>query len=278
MTITPIMADIWKMDGGVAFGVIPKALWTKSYPEDKDNLVNMASRCLLIESGDRKILVNAGMGRKQNDKYYKYKYLDKNTSLLNSLKEKGISADDITDVLFTHLHDDHVGGATIRDEKGNSVPLFNNADYWCNETQWEWAINPNIREAASFFPENLIPLKESNRLKFTHPDKEFIKGVTLQEFEGHTKGLIIPIIDTGINTFAYVSDLIPFAANIPLVYVASVDINPLVSISEKETFLKEAVTKNYVLLFEHDYYTQFARVEETEKGIRKKEEELKILF
>ncbi|MEA3503697.1 MAG: MBL fold metallo-hydrolase [Bacteroidota bacterium] len=271
VTVKPVMADIWKMDGGVTFGVVPKALWTRSYPEDENNLVKLASRCLLIESEGRKILVNAGMGRKQNAKYYKFKYIDDSVSLLDSLKNIGVSPDEITDVLFTHLHDDHVGGATVLNENGDSVTLFKNADYWCSETQWNWAINPNIREAASFLPENLIPLRESGRLKFTHPDKEFVKGVVLKEYEGHTKGLLVPIIDTGSKVFAYVSDLIPLTAHIPLVYISSVDIQPMKVLEEKESFLNEVVENNYTLLFEHDYYTECATVLKNEKGFKMKE-------
>jgi len=266
MKLIPIIADAWKMDGGVAFGVVPKSIWQKIYPTDENNLLNIVDRCLLIDTVERRILIDAGMGRKRIDKYYHHRYLDSAVSLEKSLAEKGYQPGDITDVMLTHLHDDHVGGATKLNESGEVSLAFPNATYWCSEAQWGWAIHPNKREAASYFPDNLWPLHDSGRLKFIESDCEFIPGIDLRMYNGHTIGQIIPFIKSANRTIVYMGDFVATAANIPIPYIPAVDIQPLVSMDEKSEFLAEAIREDYTLFFEHDFYNECCKVIETPKG------------
>ncbi len=254
------------MDGGVAFGVVPKSIWQKIYPADDNNMLDIVDRCLLIDSGERRILIDTGMGRKQSDKYYFHRGVKLEVTLEKSLADAGYNLSDITDVLFTHLHDDHVGGATAFDPSGHAVPVFPNATFWCSKTQWEWAAHPNKREGASYFPDNMLPLLNSGRLKFIHSEGWFIAGISLRIMNGHTIGHIVPLIDTNKGTIAYMGDFIATAANIPIPYIPAVDIQPLVTMDEKSSFLKEALQKNYVLFFEHDFFNECCTVTETPKG------------
>jgi len=267
--ISLIIPEHWHMDGGVAFGVVPKGIWNKLYPSDENNNLYIVNRLMLVETDDRLILVNTGFGNKRNDKYYSFKYISKRTPLLQCIAEAGYSADDVTDVIFTHLHDDHCGGTTaIHPEKGDSVPVLNNARYWISEKQWNWALNPNPREAASYFPDNLLPLLHSDKLTLLQPENQpFLNdGIELHHFDGHTGGQMIPILSYKNRTIVFTSDLIPSAAHIPLPYIASVDINPIEALKEKEAFLKKAVDFNYILIFEHDAFTESCIVVKTEKG------------
>jgi len=271
MDLKPVIADTWKMDGGVCFGLVPKSLWKRYYPEDKDNLVNVVSRCLLIETDDRKILIDTGMGRKQSTKYYGYKYLSDQDELKRNLSKAGVTPDEITDIIFTHLHDDHVGGATWLDADGQPQLLFPNARYWVSRKQWEWARNPNKREQAAFLSVNLEPLAESGNLFLLDEDQEFMQGLFIKHFSGHTDGMLIPYIIFKNRVLVFVSDLIPLTGNLPVVYLASVDIQPLKAMEEKEHFLEEAVKNDYVLVFQHDYYTECATLQKTENGFKLKE-------
>lgn len=268
MKLIPIIADRWKMDGGVSFGVVPKSLWNRNKMADDNNMIPIVNRCLLIQAEDRLILIDTGLGDKRDDKYYQVRYLEPEVSLLKSLKEAGFRPEDITDIIFTHLHDDHVGGATFRDDSGSSVPLFPAASFICSRAQWEWAWNPNKREGAAFFRDNLIPLEQSGRLRLIDSPTELCPGLRLELFNGHTRGQIIPYISYKDRTIIYMADFIPTAFNIPMPYIPSVDIEPLVTLQEKEVFLKEAATNNYILFFEHDHYTECCTVIETEKGFR----------
>lgn len=266
MKLIPVIADVWKMDGGVAFGVVPKSIWHKIYPSDENNMLDIVNRCLLIDTGDRRILIDAGMGRKQSGKYYQHRGVSPDVTLEKSLAENGYGYPGITDVLFTHLHDDHAGGATMADASGNVSPVFPNAFYWCSKTQWEWAIHPNKREGASYFPENLVPLMNSGRLKFIENEGEFIPGVKMRIYNGHTMGHIVPLIRIRTETIVYMGDFVATAANIPIPYIPAVDIQPLVSMEEKESFFEEAIVNKYILFFEHDYYNECCTVAKTPKG------------
>ena len=265
MKLIPVIADVWKMDGGVAFGVVPKSIWQKIYPADENNMLSIVDRCLLIDTGERRILTDTGMGRKRDEKYYKYRFVDHNVTLEKSLAEAGYNTSDITDVLLTHLHDDHVGGA-VKAIGTDLVLTFAEATHWCSISQWEWAVHPNVREAASYFPDNLWPLHDSGRLRFIESEGEFIPGIDLRIYNGHTQGQIIPFIKTPYGTVVYMGDFIATAANIPIPYVPSVDIQPLVSMTEKAEFLEEAVSNNYCLFFEHDLYTECCSVARSPRG------------
>ena len=266
MKLIPIIADVWKMDGGVAFGVVPKSIWQKIYPADENNMLDIVNRCLLIDFGEQRILIDAGMGRKQSNKYYQHRGVNPHVTLEKALAAAGYSHQDITDVLLTHLHDDHVGGVTVYNSSGKAEPLFPNATFWCSKTQWEWAIHPNKREGASYFPDNLLPLLNSGRLKFIESEGEFLTGINIRTINGHTMGHILPLIGTRNGTIVYMGDFIATAANIPIPYIPAVDIQPLVSMDEKSRFLEEAIQKKYILFFEHDYFNECCTVIETPKG------------
>lgn len=267
MKLIPIIADVWKMDGGVAFGVVPKSIWQKIYPADENNMLDIVNRCLLIDFGEQRILIDAGMGRKQSNKYYQHRGVNPHVTLEKALAAAGYSHQDITDVLLTHLHDDHVGGVTVYNSSGKAEPLFPNATFWCSKTQWEWAIHPNKREGASYFPDNLLPLLNSGRLKFIESEGEFLTGINIRMINGHTIGHILPLIGTRNGTIVYMGDFIATAANIPIPYIPAVDIQPLVSMDEKSRFLEEAIQKKYILFFEHDYFNECCTVIETPKGL-----------
>jgi glyoxylase-like metal-dependent hydrolase (beta-lactamase superfamily II) len=268
MRISLLVADRWKMDGGVAFGVVPKTLWSKIFPADENNMTDIVTRCLLISTDDRHILFDAGMGSKRDPKYYKYRYRQEQDLLINELSKNKLSHADITDVVFTHLHDDHVGGATYTNsESGSSVPLFTNADYWCSREQWEWAVNPNKREGAAYFADNLQPLLETGRLHFVEEQADWLPGISFRIMNGHTMGQVIPFIVCGEHQLVFVADFIPTTAHIPLSYIPSVDVQPLVTLIEKETFLAEAADNNYTLVFQHDAYNECCTVQRTEKGV-----------
>jgi glyoxylase-like metal-dependent hydrolase (beta-lactamase superfamily II) len=261
-----------KLDGGAMFGVVPKVIWNKLYPCDENNLCNWSMRCLLIVSGDRKILIDCGIGEKQTEKFFSNYYLNGNDSLDNSLKSNGFTTDDITDVILTHLHFDHAGGAVRwNDDKTEYIPTFKNATYWTSHRQWEWGTNPNNREKASFLKENILPIREKAKLNLIETDSEICEGVSVRLYDGHTDGQVIPFIRYGSRTIVYMADLMPSAAHIPLPYVMSYDTRPLLTLDEKEKFLKEATANQYILFFEHDLYRECCTLVETEKGFRMKE-------
>jgi glyoxylase-like metal-dependent hydrolase (beta-lactamase superfamily II) len=267
MKLIPLIADNWKMDGGVAFGVVPKSIWSRKHEADENNAIHITTRCLLIVHEGRKILVDVGLGDKRSEKYYAVRFREPGVSILNSLKQSGYKAEDITDVLFTHLHDDHVGAATRFDENGIAVCVFKNAQYWVSHAHWEWAMNPNKREIAAFFKDNLEPLLESGRLNLLEEGMQPFDQMTLKIYNGHTRGQIIPYIHTGKHTVVYMGDFIPTQSNIPIPFIPSVDIEPLVTLTEKELFLDEAADKQYVLFFEHDAEYESCTVIHSEKGV-----------
>lgn len=267
MQLIPLIADNWKMDGGVAFGVVPKSIWSRKHTPDENNAIHITTRCLLVIQNGRKILIDTGLGDKRNEKYYAVRYREPGISLLNSLADVGFTSDDITDVIFTHLHDDHVGAATRLDDDGNSVCVFTNANFWVSKSQWDWALNPNKREGAAFFTDNLLPLHASGRLRLLDENEQPFDHITLKVYNGHTQGQIIPYINTAKRTVVYMGDLIPIQSNIPIPFIPSVDIEPLVTLNEKELFLAEAVENKYILFFEHDADNECCTVMNSEKGV-----------
>ena len=267
MKLFPLIADNWKLDGGVAFGMVPKSLWSRNHQSDENNAIDITTRCLLIIHNERKILVDVGLGDKRNAKYYAVRYRQPGISILVSLAQIGFIADDITDILFTHLHDDHVGAATRFNEKGMAECVFKNAKYWASKSQWDWAMNPNPREKAAFYYDNLEPLQASGRLNLLEEGMQPFEQITLKVYNGHTRGQIIPFINAGNRTVVYMGDFIPTLSNIPIPYVPPADIEPLVSIAEKEEFLKAAVEKNYILIFVHDAANECCTLTQSEKGV-----------
>lgn len=268
MNLYKIECGNFKLDGGAMFGVVPKSLWNKVYPADENNMCNLSTRCLLVESTDRKVLIDTGLGNKQSDKFFSYYYRNGAFSLETSLAANGFTRDDITDVILTHLHFDHSGGAVTKISEDTYEPTFPNATYWVSGIQWHWAMEPNSREKASFLPENFEALEKSGRLRFVDQETFFSKNIQLRFFNGHTEGLMIPFIDCEHHTLVYVGDLIPVAANIPVSWVCGYDTRPLISLQEKESFLQEALNNKYVLFFEHDIYNECCTLKSTDKGIR----------
>jgi glyoxylase-like metal-dependent hydrolase (beta-lactamase superfamily II) len=272
MILYPINTGNLKLDGGAMFGVVPKVIWGKLYPADENNLCNWSMRCLLIVDGDRKVLIDCGMGNKQSEKFFANYYLNGDDSLEKSLAAVGFTADDITDVILTHLHFDHCGGAVRwNDDKTDYDPTFKNATYFTSKAQWEWATSPNNREKASFLKENILPIKEKGKLKLVENDCELYPGISVRIFNGHTNGQVIPFISYKGKTIVYMADLLPAAAHIPLPYIMSYDTRPLITLKEKEAFMNEAARNGYILFFEHDLYRECCTVQETEKGVRIKD-------
>lgn len=272
MILHTIDTGLFKLDGGAMFGVVPKSIWQKTNPADDNNMCSWAMRCLLIEDGDRLTLVDTGIGDKQDEKFLRHYYLHGEDTLDRSLAAKGFSRNDITDVFLTHLHFDHCGGAIVR--KGDQlVPAFENATYWSNEQHWEWAVNPNEREKASFLKENILPVQESGQLKFvkTIQGTEFANDFSIRFAFGHTDAMMLPQLNYKGHTIIYAADLLPSTGHIPLPYVMSYDMFPLQTLKEKKEFLVEAAANQYILYLEHDVVNECCTVEQTEKGIRLKD-------
>lgn len=270
MKLHSIETGYFKLDGGAMFGVVPKTIWNKLNPSDENNLCNWAMRSLLIEEGNRLILIDNGMGDKQDAKFMSYYNLHGEYTLDSSLKKIGLSKDDITDVILTHLHFDHCGGSIIR--KGEFlVPNFKNALYWSNENHWEWATKPNDREKASFLKENILPIQESGQLNFI-PLQEGIRfsdHISIRFVHGHTEAMMLPQIQLPENqTVVFMADLLPSRYHIPMPYIMAYDMFPLKTLHEKRAFLDEAIQKKHVLFFQHDPEIECGTVKMTEKGVR----------
>ncbi|HLP39640.1 MBL fold metallo-hydrolase [Lacibacter sp.] len=279
MKLYSIETGYFKLDGGAMFGVVPKVMWNKLNPADENNLCSWAMRCLLIEDGNRLILIDNGIGDKQDEKFLGHYYLHGDDTLDKSLAKHGFSKDDITDVLLTHLHFDHCGGS-IKREGDKLVPAFKNATFWSNEQHWEWATKPNDREKASFLKENILPIEESGQLKFILPGESqfhqlsssvFNENMSVRFVNGHTESMMLPQINYNGKTIVYMADLLPAAAHIPIPYVMAYDMFPLTTLNEKKSFLKEAVENDYILFFEHDPKIECCSLQPTEKGVRMKE-------
>lgn len=277
MKLYPIEAGNFKLDGGAMFGVVPKTIWNKTNPADENNLIDIAARCLLIEDGNRLILIDTGMGNKQSDKFFGHYSLWGTFSLDKSLAKYGFHRDDITDVFLTHLHFDHCGGSVQwnKDKTGYEV-AFKNAKYWTNENHWEWATKPNIREKASFLSENILPIQESGQLNFIKLSKDDFVEKSELDFgvffvDGHTEKMMIPHIQYQDKTICFMADLLPTVGHIPLPYVMGYDTRPLLTMPEKAKFLTSAAENKYYLFLEHDAYNEIITVENTERGVRLKE-------
>jgi glyoxylase-like metal-dependent hydrolase (beta-lactamase superfamily II) len=273
MKIHPLNTGNFKLDGGAMFGVVPKTMWSKTNPADKNNMCDWSMRSLLIEDGDRLILIDAGIGDKQSEKFFSHYYLFGDDSLQGNLKALGFSPDDITDVFLTHLHFDHCGGA-IRWNKDRTgfEPVFKNAIYWSTENHWQWATVPNAREKASFLSENILPIQESGQLKFIERTGDFTKNVfpnfDVLFVDGHTESMMIPHIQYHGKTLVFMADLLPSVGHIPLPFVMGYDTRPLLTLTEKEKFLHTATTENYILFLEHDSANECCSLQMTDKGVR----------
>ena len=279
MKLYSINTGNFKLDGGAMFGVVPKVMWNKLNPADENNLCSWAMRCLLIEDGNRLILIDNGIGDKQDEKFLGHYHLHGDDALDTSLAKYGFSKDDITDVFLTHLHFDHCGGS-IKREGDKFVPAFKNATFWSNEHHWEWATKPNDREKASFLKENILPIEESGQLKFVLPGETqfhqlsssvFTETISVRYVSGHTESMMLPQINYNGKTIVYMADLLPAAAHIPIPYVMAYDMFPLTTLNEKKSFLTEAVENDYILFFEHDPKIECCSLQKTEKGVRMNE-------
>lgn len=269
MRLHVINTGNFKLDGGAMFGVVPKSLWSKTNIPDANNLCTWAMRCLLIEDGDRLILVDNGIGNKQSEKFFSHFYLHGEDNLIGSLNKAGFSENDITDVFMTHLHFDHCGGG-VRYNKENKPELtFKNAKYWSNENHWQWATVPNPRERASFLLENILPIQESGHLNFIDlVNNSNFNAFDIITMDGHTEKQMLPKIKHKEHTIVFVADLLPSTGHIPLPYVMGYDTRPLITMDEKGKFLKEAADNDYVLFLEHDGVNECCTVKHTERGVR----------
>lgn len=297
MKLYTINTGFFKLDGGAMFGVVPKSMWNKLNPADENNMCSWALRCLLIEDENKLILVDNGMGDKQDAKFFGHYYLHGDDTLDKSLAQHGFTKDDITDVFLTHLHFDHCGGS-IKREGDKLTPAFKNATYWSNERHWKWATQPNDREKASFLKENILPIQESGQLKFfdVSGESSIVNGessavskgsteksqlttnhslltthLSFYTVNGHTDAMMLPKINYNGKTMVYMADLLPSAAHIPLPYVMAYDMFPLTTLNEKKLFLTEAQQNDYVLFFEHDLLIECCNLQMTEKGVRVKD-------
>jgi glyoxylase-like metal-dependent hydrolase (beta-lactamase superfamily II) len=285
MKLYTIDTGFFKLDGGAMFGVVPKSMWNKLNPADANNLCTWALRCLLIEDGNKLILIDNGVGNKQDEKFFSHYYLHGDETLDSSLAKHGFHRDDITDVFLTHLHFDHCGGSIIRDGE-KLIPAFKNATYWSNEDHWQWATAPNDREKASFLKENILPIKESGQLKMVNGEWSMVNGrssvigqrssdiipnLSIRFVNGHTQAMMLPQISYKEKTIVFMADLLPSVAHIPIPYVMAYDMFPLTTLNEKKSFLTEALHNDYMLFFEHDPLHECCNLQLTEKGIRRKE-------
>ncbi|QDA61830.1 MBL fold metallo-hydrolase [Hymenobacter jejuensis] len=272
MTLHTIDTGLFKLDGGAMFGVVPKSLWQKLNPADENNMCTWAMRCLLVEDGNRLVLIDNGIGDKQDEKFRGHFYLHGDNSLEKSLQKLGFTASDITDVFLTHLHFDHCGGSVTRTLDGKLQLAFPNATYWSNAAHWQWAVQPNAREKASFLKENILPIQESGHLQFI--DNQSVVPSVLPQFkdiifaDGHTEKMMVPLMEYKGRTVAFMADLLPSTGHVPLPYVMAYDMRPLVTLSEKEAVLRRAADENWVLMLEHDPRVECCTVQQTEKGVR----------
>lgn len=273
MNLHVINTGFFKLDGGAMFGVVPKTLWQKTNPADEKNLCTWAMRCLLIEDGDKLILIDTGIGDKQDEKFLSHYYLHGDDTLIKSIHKAGFSENDITDVILTHLHFDHCGGATKYNKDRTKIePTFKNAVYWSNEDHWKWASIPNPREKASFLKENLYPLRESGKLEFVGIREETpFKSIDFLFVDGHTDKQMIPVINYKGKKIVFAADLLPSVGHIPIPYIMAYDTRPLISMQEKEIFFTDAISNDYIIFLEHDSTNECCTVQETEKGFRVKD-------
>lgn len=279
MNLYTVHCGNFKLDGGAMFGVVPKSMWHKINPADENNMCSWAMRSLLIEDDNRLILVDTGMGNKQDAKFFGHYYLHGNDSLDRSLQKLGFSRNDITDVFLTHLHFDHCGGAIERD--GDTLkPAFSNAKYWSNQDHWKWATVPNAREKASFLKENILPIESSGQLHFIGngttlnnniPHQSWLNKIDIRFTQGHTEAMMLPQIKYKGKIIVFMADLLPSVGHLPIPYVMAYDTRPLLTLQEKSSFLQEAFERDFILFFEHDPVNECCTLQQTEKGIRVKD-------
>ncbi len=273
MTIHSINTGNFKLDGGAMFGVVPKSIWNRTNPADQNNLCDWAMRSLIIEQDNKLILIDTGIGDKQDDKFFSHFHLSETDLFEQKINKLGYSKSDITDVFLTHLHFDHCGGAIQRNtSKSGFEPAFKNAIYWSNEQHWDWATKPNPREKASFLTENILPIQESGQLQFVartgNVSTQIFKDFDALFVDGHTESMMLPKISYKGQTLVFMADLLPSVGHLPLPYIMGYDTRPLITMTEKEKFLDEAVKNNYILFFEHDHVNECCTVKQTEKGVR----------
>lgn len=276
MKIYPLNTGNFKLDGGAMFGVVPKSIWQRTNPADENNMCDWSMRSLLIEDGNRLMIIDCGIGNKQSEKFFSHYYLSEANSLEPNLRRLGFHPEDITDVFLTHLHFDHCGGAIKRTDDGSGFePVFKNATYWSNNEHWKWATEPNPREKASFLSENILPIQESGQLKFIQRDGDLTKDafpfMDVLFVDGHTDSMMIPHIKYKGKNIVFMADLLPSVGHIPLAYVMGYDTRPLITLSEKEKFLNTAVDNEFILFLEHDPVNQCCTLQQTEKGVRLKD-------
>ncbi len=267
MKLHVIDTGFFKLDGGAMFGVVPKSIWQKTNPPDADNLCTWAMRSLLIEDGDQLILIDNGIGNKQDKKFLSHYHLHGDASLSSSIRQAGFSENDITDQFLTHLHFDHCGGG-VKIVNGKPELTFQNAKYWSNKDHWEWATKPNNREKASFLKENILPMQESGHLNFTEASTSPFRQFEILYVSGHTDKMMVPKIKYKDKTICYMADLLPSVGHIPLAYIMGYDTRPLITLAEKEQFLNEAADNQYILFFQHDPENECCTVKRTDKGVR----------
>ncbi len=268
MQLYTIDTGFFKLDGGAMFGIVPKTIWHKLNPADANNMCTWAMRCLLIEAGNRLILIDTGIGNKQDDRFFRHFYLHGEDTLKKSIARAGFTPEEVTDVILTHLHFDHCGGA-VELRAGKPSLTFPKATYWSHSEHWQWALHPNPREKNSFLKENILPIQESQQLSFIDQGHSFSELViSFVTVSGHTEKQLVPTIRYKERTLVYLADLIPSSAHLPLPYILSYDVQPLLTLAEKENMLKEALENEYVLMFEHDPSVECCTVKQTLKGIR----------
>jgi len=271
MKLIPIETGNFRLDGGAMFGVVPKVLWQKLYPADENNLCNWAMRCLLVVDGNRRILIDNGIGNKQEENWLKHYYLNGDATLEKSLAEAGFKPEDITDMVITHMHFDHCGGSiNYNADKSGFELAFPNATYWTSKQQFDWATHPNRREEASFLKENILPIQESGKLKLIEEEGEYIPNITFKLYNGHTEGQVIPHINYNGKTVVFMADLMPSSAHVPMPWIMAYDTRPLETLHDKERFYAEALANDYILFLEHDLYNEACTLHDTPKGVRLK--------
>lgn len=272
MKLYSVNAGHFKLDGGAMFGTVPKSIWNKLNPADDNNMCSWAMRCLLIEDGNRLFLIDNGMGNKQSEKFFGYYYLHGNDTLEKSLNAAGFTTDDVTDMILSHLHFDHCGGSIQHNkDKSGYEPAFKNAVYYSTERHWKWATEPNPRERPSFLSENILPIKESGQLKFLNEGESVTENISVIFANGHTDGMMVPLIKYKGKTLVYMADMMPSVGHIPVNYVMGYDTRPLLTMQEREPFMKRAADEEYILFLEHDPVNECCTVQHTDKGVRLKE-------
>jgi glyoxylase-like metal-dependent hydrolase (beta-lactamase superfamily II) len=268
MELYSIETGFFKLDGGAMFGVVPKTLWSRHIQPDVNNLCTWAMRCLLVSTGQRLILIDTGIGNKQSERFYGYYDLHGEANLTGSLAQVGVGPGEVTDVVLTHLHFDHCGGAVTRRPDGNGwAPTFPNATYWISRDQYAWAHpHPNAREKASFLTENFIPLFEQGCVQLVERG-ENAAGLDVLMVDGHTDGMMLPLLEVNGQKILYCADLLPSVAHLPVAWVMGYDTRPLRTLEEKSAILSRAASENWLLFFEHDAVHEVCSLKFSEKGV-----------